>query len=172
MPPAHAHKRQQSAPPPDAKRMLEALQSMAQPREIADGYFQKRGLRGTPAEAIVALVSPFDRRVPAPGVWFCVRDRAGTFTGLHVIWLDDALAAKREAQPRKQSYGMIKSNFILLGTIDADKPLIIAEGVETALTVMLTAGLPAALVGCGTTTGDIDPPHRHAGYVVAGDHDA
>jgi DNA polymerase I-like protein with 3'-5' exonuclease and polymerase domains len=171
-PNGHTHHRRQQTHTPDSKELYETLQALAQPRELAAGYFQRRGLQTVPDSALIALFSPFNRQIRQPGTWFCVRNRAGDLTGLHVIWLDSTLTAKREAEPRKQSFGKIKGNFILLGTIDPGKPLIIAEGVETALAVIQITGFPAALVGCGSTTKDIEPPDHSAGFIIAADHDA
>jgi DNA polymerase I-like protein with 3'-5' exonuclease and polymerase domains len=172
-PNGHAQSQQpQTHKPIDPKGIYEALRALAQPHELVAGYFQSRKLRGAPESALVALFSPFNKQMRQPGIWFCVRDRAENLTGLHVIWLDSTLTTKRDAEPRKQSFGKIKGNFILLGTIDPGKPLIIAEGVETAQAVMQITGLPAALVGCGSTTKDVGPPNHSAGFIIAGDHDA
>src|SRR5271169_773659 len=50
-----------------------------------------------------------------------------------------------------QSKGYIK-----IGELDPDKPLVVAEGIETAMAVLQITNLPCALVGCGANTADVN----------------
>lgn len=101
-----------------------------------------------------------------------VRDKEGRLQGIHVIWLNSDMTAKRKDEPRCQSYGLIKGNFVELTEIYPDQrlqKLIIAEGPETALAMMQPTGIPAiATAGKGFMK---DMPPAADEYLIAPDCD-
>ena len=66
-----------------------------------------------------------------PGMVLPVRNKEGNFQGIQVVWLNADMTAKRKDEPQRQSFGLIKGNFLQLTEIDWDhspSKLIIAEG--------------------------------------------
>jgi hypothetical protein len=139
----------------------------------AEPYFRNRGIKEVPKEAWITAPTKIkdDYRLLSedPGIVFEVKDREGKFLGIHVIWLNDMLTNKRAAEPHRQSYGPIKGGFVQLGKLDKARPLVVAEGIETALAVLQITGLPCALVGPGTNFMEaIDLPD-HSEITIAAD---
>jgi putative DNA primase/helicase len=147
-------------------------------RSLLQEYFQARGIDGVPVNALLTMPLRRGDRAPEkqmlsadPGIVFRVRDRDNKLKGIHVIWLNGDLTDKREAEPQRQSFGPIKGGYVQLGDLDPDQPVLIAEGIETALAVLQVTGLPCAYVGCGKNTADIDmPPHPQV--IIAADNGA
>jgi phage/plasmid primase-like uncharacterized protein len=140
----------------------------------AEPYFRNRGIKEVPKEAWITAPTKIkdDYRLLSedPGIVFEVKDREGKFCGIHVIWLNDTLTDKRAAEPHRQSYGPIKGGFVQLGKLDKARPLVVAEGIETALAVLQITGLPCALVGPGTNFMEaIDLPD-HSEIIIAADN--
>jgi len=140
-------------------------------------YFGNRGLKNVPSNAWLTMpISPGNVENQClmlsddPGIVFRVADRDDKFFGIHVIWLNGDLTGKREAKPHRQCHGPIKGGYIKIGELDPDKPLVVAEGVETAMAVLQITNLPCALVGCGANTADVNLP-SHSEYIIAADND-
>lgn len=70
----------------------------------------------------------------------------------------------------RRLFGPIKAGYAQLSEIDPDKPLIIAEGVETALAAMQLTGLPGVAALSEGNMKAVNPP-THAEYVIAADSD-
>jgi hypothetical protein len=144
---------------------------------FAEKYFHNRGIAKVPTDGWITMRAPLNKRPFAsralstdPGVVFKVQDRDGNFNGIHVIWLNDDLTDKRVAEPQRQSYGPIKGGFVKLGKLDPARPLVVAEGIETALAVLQSTGLPCALVGPGTSfMAALDLPN-HSEIIIAADN--
>ncbi len=89
-----------------------------------------------------------------------------------ITWLNGNMDAKREAEPQRQSYGLIKGNFVVLTEIDWTNPpplLLIGEGAETVLSAMQVTVLPGiATAGAGMMK-DLNPPCC-AEYVIIADN--
>jgi Toprim domain len=147
---------------------------------LAD-YFLGRGLNMVPATVMFALpVHMLGRetrddavlRSHSPGMVFTIRDKIGEIQGLQVTWLDFPLIKTREQEPRRQTYGLLKGNFLDLATkLDFDKPpqkLIIGEGAETVLAAMQLTGLVG--IATGGKVGHVDPP-QCAEYIILVDCD-
>jgi putative DNA primase/helicase len=157
-----------------AIRIYRSVQAQRWPKDLLKPYFASRKLEGLPNSAWVSMPVPRggeERQYISedPGIVFGVWNRDKKFLGIHVTWLNKEMTGKREPQPQRQSYGPIGGGFVKLGTIDPDKPLIVAEGIETAIAAMQIAGLPAALVGLGENTKSIElPDHRE--IIIAADN--
>jgi hypothetical protein len=165
----------------DATKMWRGLRDNGELfRPLLAPYLNGRGIKEIPTTALAVLPREFLACADEwpvvshdPGMVLPVSDEKGKFQGLHVIWLNADMTAKREAEPQRQSYGLIKGNFIQLTEINWDNPppkLIIAEGPETALAMMQLTDLPAIATGGRSFFADVDPP-RCAEYIIAVDCD-
>jgi putative DNA primase/helicase len=139
-------------------------------------YLNARAIKEVPYGARIVLPIAFHdsgRIAHDPGMVLSVRDKNGVLQGIHTIWLNGNLTAKREAEPQRQSYGLIQGNFIALFKFEpehAPDTLLIAEGVETALAASQLTGIPA-IAACGKGFfKDLDPPPC-ANYVILVDND-
>jgi hypothetical protein len=143
-------------------------------------YLHGRGIKEVPATARITMPQVFlkcdgseETASHDPGMVLPVRNKEGHLQGIHVIWLSPDLSAKREAEPQRQSYGLIKGNFVELTEVDPEQrlqKLIIAEGPETALAMMQLTGIPAiATAGKGFMKA-LDPPAADE-YIIAPDCD-
>jgi phage/plasmid primase-like uncharacterized protein len=145
-------------------------------RHLLDDYLQRRGIKNVPETALVVVPMEYPEAGVAahdPGMVLPVRNKDGKFRGIHVIWLNADMTAKREATPQRQSYGLLKGNFIQLTKIDWDNPppkLIIAEGPETALAMTQLTGVPAIATGGKGFVADVEPP-RCSEYIIGVDND-
>jgi hypothetical protein len=138
-------------------------------------YLGNRGIEQVPKALLALPIGYEDTRLRShdPGMVLAVRDAKGKFQGIAVTWLNGDLTDKREGddEPR-QSYGLIKSNFIPLSNIDWDNPpetLLIGEGVETVLTGMQVTDLP----GVATAGSGMMPyvePLQCAKYIILADN--
>jgi Toprim domain len=149
---------------------------------LLEHYLNARAIEAVPVIARITLppsLLAYDEREDGvashdPGMVMPIRDKRGVLQGVHVVWLNANLTGKRDAEPQKQSFGLVKGNFIELCEIPYDKPLpklIIAEGAETALAMMQLTGLPAiATAGRGGFMAELDPPDA-AEYIIAPDCD-
>jgi hypothetical protein len=117
---------------------LRRLQRDQDLRHLLDDCLQRRGIKNVPETALVVVPMEYPEAGVAahdPGMVLPVRNNEGKFQGIHVVWLNAGMTAKRDDKPQRQSYGLLKGNFIQLTKIDWDNPppkLMIAEGPETA----------------------------------------
>jgi len=121
-------------------------------------YLKNRGIRivpnnsylipkGAPVKKIdkrTGLIEEVTERFPIAvfPVWHPERGASA----VQIIALNDKGTKKRWSsnQKARRTYGVAKGGFVQLGKFDPDKPLIIAEGIETALSAsQITGGLPA-----------------------------
>jgi putative DNA primase/helicase len=69
----------------------------------------------------------------------------GSLQGAQITWLDSTGRTKLAVSDgsARRSYGELKGGHVPLGAFDPNKPVIVAEGVEDALSVVQVTGLPA-----------------------------
>ena len=150
-------------------------------------YFEPRGLAEVPSTAMIIMPwwwvrgtgASRDETLPSPnvGMLLPIVDKSGRFQGMHVTWLNDTLSDKREEEPQRQTYGLLKGNFVELDQLDYQHPLdklIIAEGIETAqaarqLTALLGERLFAIAAG-GSNLANVNPPEAKE-YIICVDAD-
>jgi hypothetical protein len=152
-------------------------------REMSDlllPYLTARGLKTVPNTAVLAL--PFQCRpvdsdpnnylhTQNPGMILPIRDKTGNLQGIQATWLDYTLTTKREEEPRRQTYGNLKGNFLELVELDYNnlpEKFIIGEGAETGLAAMQLTGLPA--IATGGKVAHVDPPPCRE-YIILVDAD-
>jgi len=93
--------------------------------------------------------------------------------GIQATWLKPDLTAKRKDDPQRQSYGVVKDNFVELTEIDYSTTLdalLIGEGAETTLTGMQLTGLPG--VATAGAWNIIKPPRSRRYIILADNGDA
>lgn len=84
-------------------------------------YLNGRAIKTVPTTALVTLPIAYEGIEYSshdPGIVLPVRNKEGRFQGIHVIWLNADMKGKREAEPQRQSYGLIKGNVVPLTEID------------------------------------------------------
>jgi putative DNA primase/helicase len=140
-------------------------------------YFKGRGIDTVPLTAMLALPIQY-----ASGPLWLPREPAmvfpihegNTVVGAHVTWLAADVRAKRDAEPKKQFFGPVRGGYVKLHAEffpDPDEPLVIAEGVETALSAMSIFGVSQGIAALAASfMPHINPPFA-SNYVIAADHD-
>jgi len=135
-------------------------------------YLQTRGISTCPDTAML-LTAKVSRRLLERGFPAMVLPVVGAkgLQGAHVTWLNlkgvDKLSGTDT--PRK-TYGEIGGGYVALDPADEDKPLVVAEGIETALSAAQVTGLPAvAAVSAGNMAKVALPPCSEV--IIAADND-
>jgi Toprim domain len=140
---------------------------------VLQEYLNKRGIDNVPTPAMATLpIAYSDSEVLThdPGMVLPIRNHQGTFQGIHVTWLNANMTAKRDQEPQRQCYGLLRDNFVVLTKIDYANPpetLLIGEGVETVLTAMQLTGLPG--IASSGWWNMVYPP-RCAKYIILADN--
>jgi hypothetical protein len=91
--------------------------------------------------------------------------------GVHATYLAVDGTCKATVEPVRKSFGPVMGAAVRLAPIRADGRLVIAEGIETTLSVMMSTGLPgwAALSANGIARLILPPEARKV--IIAADHD-
>ncbi len=108
---------------------------------LVERYLRSRGITIEPPVSLhfhPALKHPSGPHLPA--MVACVEDRDGRFLGIHRTWLTPA-ATKTKLDPAKAALGPIGGGAVRLAPVLSEK-IILAEGVETALSVMQATRIP------------------------------
>jgi hypothetical protein len=151
-----------------------ATYNQAAPDERIGIYLRSRGI--TIASPVLKFHAEAPHRLGArlPAMVAPIVDVAGEQTGIHVTFLRHDGAGKadlpREFQP--ECRGAIRGGAIRLAPHDPARDLIIAEGIETALSAMEIFGLPgwSSVSAAGMTTLELPPSVQR--LVIAADNDA
>lgn len=93
----------------------------------------------------------------------------GPLTGVHIIYLNSD-GTKSELSPNKIMHGLIKGRGVWFG--DVTDKLNIAEGIETALSVIELTGVPAVAALCAGNMPALIIPETVKHITIAADHDA
>ncbi|MGA7454466.1 MAG: toprim domain-containing protein [Rhodoplanes sp.] len=95
------------------------------------------------------------------------------FLGCHLTWLSGDITRKRDAEPQRQFFGAVSGGHIRLydGELDPSAKLVIAEGIETALSAaQLGGGIPAIAAMSANNFPKISPPLASE-YLISADND-
>jgi len=141
----------------DVKPSAEALAiwdaSATTPGTLVENYLRSRGLNLPPP---TTLRFHAGLRHPSGGVWSAMvalvtHGTDGTPVAIHRTLLAVDGNGKAPVEPAKMMLGPCRGGAVRLGRVQTDQWLIIAEGIETTLTVMEACGLPgwAALSASG-----------------------
>ncbi len=161
----------------DARRTAAALNiwnsSAAAPGSRAENYLRSRGLYLPPP---TTLRFHAGLRHPSGGVWsgmvaLVTHGTDGTPVAIHRTFLAVDGNGKAPVDPAKMMLGPCRGGAVRLGHVQPDQWLIIAEGVETTLTVMEACGLPgwAALSASGIK--NLILPPEAAKLLICADND-
>ena len=140
------------------------------------GYLSQRGIKEVPITARLTMpIAYHDSRTLShdPGMVLPLMNKKAVVQGIHAIWLNGGLSGKREAEPQRQSYGLVKGNFIPLFEFDPKRRLtvlLIGEGPETVMAAMQLTGLPGIATAGKSFMAHLDPPPADA-YILLVDLD-
>ncbi|MEQ1952258.1 AAA family ATPase [Mesorhizobium yinganensis] len=107
-------------------------------------YLRHRGIDIVPVNAML-LPAKDARRLLGKGYPAMVLPvaKGGKLVGAHITLLDATATGKLATDNPRKLYGPIKGGHVQLGRLDPDRPLIVAEGIETTLAASQLADLPA-----------------------------
>ena len=147
----------------------ERLGRYARAQRTLPAYFKRRGIERVPPTALFAL----DALGRGPAMIFEVTD--GTmFLGCHVTWLSPCKTRKRDVEKPRQFFAPIKGGYIKLydGELDPSAKLVIAEGVETAMSAAQLGGGIAAIAALDAGNLHKITPPPATEYIIAADNDS
>jgi phage/plasmid primase-like uncharacterized protein len=107
-------------------------------------------------------------------VWLITDGATGKPLGVHVTFFDRVGPGKAPIHPDKMTFGLVRGGVIRLTPpppLDSDQPLVFAEGIETALTVLAAGG---GSVWAAISAGNmrvIDLPSGIRNIVIVADND-
>jgi putative DNA primase/helicase len=105
-----------------------------------------------------------------PAMVFPIVNSNFQLQGAQVTWLSRDGSTKLNAEIPRRIYGVLKGGYVPLGPLDANKPLIIAEGIETALSAAQIAQLPAVAALSSTNMPAVSLPVCRE-VIIAADND-
>lgn len=140
-------------------------------RQILENYARSRGVK-MPETAMLLPSSKSnrltDRRFPA--MVFGIA-REGESIGAHLTWLSSKGHSKLAVDDPKRTYGGVKGGHIRLHRrYDRLEPIVVAEGIETALSVERITGLQAIVACNAGNLGKINVP-KCSEVIIAADND-
>ena len=154
-------------------REVDGIGGYARAQKLLPAYFARRGINKVPPTAMLAVSCKTLHDDPAM-VFEVVTDDGLECLGCHVTWLSLDKTKKRDADPQRQFFGTVKGGYIKLyaGELDPSAKLIIAEGIETAMSAAQLGGGIAAIAGLDAGNLDKITPPPAAEYILATDNDA
>jgi phage/plasmid primase-like uncharacterized protein len=140
---------------------------------LADAYLIKRGLAGLAASTALRFRAdtshPHGGQYPALIALVC--DVHGQPIAVHRTFLRRD-GQKADVEPAKASLGPVWNGAIRLQPIEADKPMVIGEGIESAASAGHLMGFPAwAAISAGNMANGLVLPPDARSVVIAADPD-
>ena len=135
-------------------------------------YLKGRGLNTVPDAAMLLPRSHRFTGFHFPAMVLPIMHAAGA-PGAHVTLLDRDARENLRGQDGKnirRIYGHAKGGYVVVKPAEQDKPLIIAEGFETALAASELTGYPAIAALSADNLANVEPP-RCAELIYAADND-
>jgi putative DNA primase/helicase len=165
-------------PPDEYERWYKAWQILRTARlagtEPPTEYFRGRGIENVPANAMLLptedAVRLTGKRFPA--MVFPITDERG-IQGAHLTFLTKEQkenAKDKDGKNVRRLFGPTKGGFVILGASDPDKPLLVAEGIEDALSAAQLTGLPAIATTGTANLKAVNPPPCSE-IIICGDND-
>jgi putative DNA primase/helicase len=137
---------------------------------LVERYFCSRGITIDPPASLhfhPALKHPSGQHLPA--MVACVETWDGRFLGIQRTWLTPA-ATKTGLEPAKAALGPIGGGAVRLAPILSEK-VILAEGVETGLSVMQATGIPTWATLGTSSLAQVKLPNCVREIIIAADAD-
>ncbi len=171
--------RRDDVPAPELNRRTAAAlriwgQSQPAAGTLVEQYLRSRGIEIAAIPEMVryhpALRYDDDRTLPA--MVAAVQHVSGAVVAIHRTYLRADGTSKAEIDPAKKMLGPTKGGAVRL--TEASETLVIAEGIETALSVHVATGLPtwAALSAPGIASLILPPRPAAADVLIFADHDS
>jgi putative DNA primase/helicase len=162
----------------DADRTAAALAiwnaSLPAEGTLAEIYLRSRGIT-LPVPRNLRF-HPSLKHKPTETVWpamvALIADRNGVPMAIHRTYLARDVKAKAEVEPNKMTLGPCKGAAVRLGDIVLGKPLAIAEGIETALSVAQACQLPVWAALSAENLKTVQLPKEATMVTVCADNDA
>lgn len=138
-------------------------------------YFNGRGIEPPPGALLLSARSAreLDLARAFPAVVLPITDVESKIRGVHVTFLNRDCTAKLATVDRqKQTFGLVKGGFIVLRAPQPDAPLVVGEGIESALSAAKMAGdLPAIAAISAANMPALPAVPACSEVIVAGDRD-
>ena len=138
-------------------------------------YLASRGLSGLEASAALrygpAVSHPQGGDIRLPAMVAAIRDVRGDLTGVHRTFLTVA-GRKADVDPVKASMGIVAGGAVRLHGHDPHRPLVVAEGIESAASAGILLQAPAwAAVAAGNLERSLVLPDEVRDVIIAADPD-
>ncbi len=143
------------------------------PGTVGETYWGFRGLPLPVPETVRfhphLFHKPSGRRFPA--MVAVVTNPAGEFRGVHRTWLRADGRGKAAVTPSKMSLGHVGGGAVHLG--EGGDVLLVAEGIETAMSAAMLLGIPAVWAALSTSgMRSVVIPDSYTEIVIAADNDS
>jgi putative DNA primase/helicase len=143
------------------------------PGTLADRYLTLRGLPGLAASSSLRFradcLHPEGGRYPS--LVALVSDRSGSPMAVHRTFLTQD-GRKAAVEPVRASLGPVWAGAVRLSDYDPDRPLVIAEGIETAASAGALLRVPAwAAISAGNLAKGLALPSEARRVIIAADPD-
>lgn len=166
-----------AAQPADEDRLARAQRIWNESRPIrhtpATVYLRQRAipesLWSTPALRFHARMTSLDDRVRRPALVAAIANAAGELQGVQVTLLTAHGAAKAPVPTPRRVIGRLLGGAVQL--MNATKTLVVAEGVESALSASAAHQAPAWAALTARNLSLFEPPNRLARLIIAADAD-
>lgn len=135
-------------------------------KERPTEYLKARGIDNVPDCAL--LLPKTDRRCPA--MFLPVVNADGDLQGFQLTFLNKRGTDKLASDMPRQNFGSIKGGYVPLFAVDPNKPLIVAEGVETALAAAQITGYAAISALSAANLANVKTPPSSE-IIIAADND-
>jgi hypothetical protein len=149
---------------------------------VVDAYMRARGIEpfAKPVPACVGFVPTLEHRpsghfLPALALRFTDKSNA-PLNAISLVYLEPSGKSKAKfpdggGHKPTMMFGGIKGAAIRLADSVSGKPVILAEGPETGLTIWQATGLPVWIAG-GENLGSFEPPDGVGWLIIAAENDA
>jgi|GEM_PF-1895541 len=154
------------------RRALCILRTAREPKAGEVEYLKNRGIDKVPENALILSANDSNRLTGKrfPALVFPVANADGRLLGCHLTWLDKDRKTKLDTDSPRRMFGPIKGGFVQLGRPIRNKPLIAAEGIETALSASQITGLPVIAAMSASNLQCVTVP-RCKELIICGDND-
>jgi len=175
--PAKPRRTSRKARDEEIGREIAFLLSQSQPlaHTLGATYLASRGLPvpATPDLQFHPSATYHDTATGYPALIAVVRDAAGQQLGLHRTYLKSDGSGKAEVPKPRMMLGPVAGGVVSLLPLGASLVLLIAEGLETALSALLAfAEVPVWAALSAGNLERLDPPAQVTRIIILADHDA